>query len=154
MWHEGLLMLSECGMQKGNEGSPGKRLRQVSEARETGPRWSPGDSCHCLSRAEFLPLACICQRKRQNPSPPTRLLLSPPPTHSFQNPSSFIVLLFIGGKLWSSSPHQKQPTSCCTGTYFSAWSRCYCLKIPNKTPLATIKSTAFKALYNFQSKWH
>lgn len=153
--HEGLLMLSSCKTRRGNEGLPGNRLRQVSEAKETGPRWSPVGSCHRLSRAESLPFACICQRKRQNPSPPTCWLPSPPPTHSFQTPSYFMVLLFIGGELWNScSPHQKQPTSCCTGTCFSAWSRCHCLKIPNKTLLATIKSRAFKALYNFQSKWH
>lgn len=117
-----------------------------------GPRWNPMDFCHLLGWAKFLPFVCICQCKRHNLHPPTHThFFFQHPPQPFQNTFYFILLSFY---FIVSSPHQEQPTSCCMGTYFSAQSRCYCLKIPNKIPLATIKSVDLEALYNFQSKWH
>lgn len=89
----GLLILSKCGRRKGNLGLPGRRLCQVSEAKETDPRWSPVDFCHLLGWAEFLPFACICQCKRQILSPPTLLLLPPPPTPAFSKNILFYCLI-------------------------------------------------------------
>lgn len=148
VWHKGLLVLSYCGKRKGNLDLPGFR----------GQRNRPQmESCGLLPSPWLGWISAIClhlsvQKAKFLPShPPT----FPSTTHSrLQNTFYFIVSLLIGYKLWNFPPHQKQSTSCCMGTYFSAQSRCYCLKIPNKTPLATIKSIDLEALYNFQSKWH
>lgn len=78
---------------KGNSGLLGRSCCQVSEAKETGPRWSPVDFCHLLGWAEFLPFACICQCKRQNLSLPTHLLLPPPPTLAFSKYILFYCLI-------------------------------------------------------------
>lgn len=62
-----------------------ERLCQASQAKETGPRWSPVEFFHLLGWAELLPFACICQCKKQNLSHLTLLLLPPPPPQHFQN---------------------------------------------------------------------
>lgn len=128
------------------------RFQRPKKQAPDGVLWTSAIS---LAGLNFCHLsASVSAKGKISPLPPPYFYLHHPP-QLFK--IHFILLshyLLIGNKFWPSSPHQKQPTSCCMGTYFSAQSRCYCLKIPNKTPLATIKSIDLEALYNFQSKWH
>lgn len=153
--HKGFVITGLRGKRRKFRPTQGKELPGITGQRNR-PRWSPVDFCHLLSWAELLPFASICQRKRQKSFllPPAYLHLQHTAQH-FQVLFCFIVSSLIGDQLWNPFPSQQQPTSCCTAsTCFSVCSRCHCLKIPNKTSFATIKSIALEALYNFQSKWH
>lgn len=133
------------------QGKGSARFQRPKKQAPDGVLWICAISLTWLNFCHLL--ASVRAKGKIFPLPPSYSYLYLPP-QSLQNIFYFIVSLLIGDKLWNSSPHQTQPTSCCLGTYISAWSRCYCLKIPNKTPLATIISIASEALYNFQSKWH
>lgn len=146
---------SPCKLQREREiqaceGRGSARFQRPKKQAPDGVLWTSAISLAGLNSCH-LP-ASVSAKGKISPFPPTYFYLHHPPSlfkiHFILSPH-YLLETISGTPL-----HQKQPTSCCTGTNFSAWSRCYCLKIPNKTPLATIKSRALEALYNFQSKWH